>query len=210
MGGGRTERGDVMSSTPRLDQMGGQSRAQSLQRGSHLPPHPTSGHRAASASREPVCGTAWGAYDIWVDGNACVVRWSVVERVVISCTSAGKLKDADLDAILADMHKANVNCSLGLALGTAHMTGVQRRRVVDFMRDRSLRAVVLTHSALVRGVMTALSWFNDRISSGGLDDLEQALDRLGLHGEQRETVRRTALGLREEVSWAEREHARSA
>jgi len=144
-----------------------------------------------------------------VEGHACIVRWAVIERVVITCTSSGTLEDKVLEAILDDMRKSNVDRSLGLALGSAHMTGIQRRKVVDFMRDRKLKAVLLTDSAIVRGIMTALSWFNDSISGGGLNDLEQALDTLAIEVQQRAQVRRTALELRSEVSSALREHSGS-
>lgn len=68
--------------------------------------------------------------------------------------------------------------------------GAQRKQVNDFLKGRTSRCAVVTASSFVRGVVTALSWFNPEIKAYPSDDLESALQHLGVRDQEVLLVRR--------------------
>ncbi|WP_156339003.1 hypothetical protein [Chondromyces crocatus] len=60
----------------------------------------------------------------------------------------------------------------------------QRKDVNDILRGRPGLAVVVSHNTLVRGVVTALNWFNPLVKSFPPDKLSEAYDYLKLSREE--------------------------
>ena len=68
--------------------------------------------------------------------------------------------------------------------------GDQRKKLVQAMRSSPAPTVVMTRSALLRGITNALAFFNRSMKAVDLDEGEQAYEYLGLSGAERETARK--------------------
>jgi hypothetical protein len=77
--------------------------------------------------------------------------------------------------------------------------GDQRRELMEAARNTPAPVVMMTKSALVRGIMTALTFFNPVTKVVNLDDDEQAYDFLGLSSGERESARRLRADLEREL-----------
>jgi hypothetical protein len=60
------------------------------------------------------------------------------------------------------------------------LSAVQRKQVNDFLQGRTSRAAVLTKSPIVRGVVSALSWFNPKIKTFSPGNMDDAMRHLGI------------------------------
>src|SRR5262245_56575650 len=58
--------------------------------------------------------------------------------------------------------------------------GDQRKRLQEQMDHQFAPTCIMTKSVLVRGIVSALSFFNRRMKMVGLEDREAALEHLGL------------------------------
>ncbi len=56
----------------------------------------------------------------------------------------------------------------------------QRSQINEEFKDRPQRVAVMLNSLLVRGMVTALSWFNSQIRAFNLEQIDQACTHLGL------------------------------
>lgn len=65
---------------------------------------------------------------------------------------------------------------------------LQRSKTNDLFKDRPQRVAVMLNSALTRGVVTALSWFNPAIKAFNLEQLQAACDYLELTAPQSREV----------------------
>jgi hypothetical protein len=68
-------------------------------------------------------------------------------------------------------------------------SGAQRKQVNDMLNGRTSMAAVVTPSTVVRGVVTALSWFNPKIKVFPPDQTEAALTYLGVKSDELPQVR---------------------
>lgn len=66
----------------------------------------------------------------------------------------------------------------------------QRKQLALALRTIAAPTVVMTASALVRGITTALGFFNRRMKSVDLEDMEGAYRFLELSGEERQSAAR--------------------
>lgn len=57
---------------------------------------------------------------------------------------------------------------------------VQRKMLTDVLAGRGMKVAVLSVSTMVRGVVTAISWFNRDIRAFDPSELHRALDYLGV------------------------------
>ena len=59
-------------------------------------------------------------------------------------------------------------------------TAAQRKAILDVSGGKGLPAAILTDSVMVRGIVTALSWFVPRVRAYPPDDLQGALAHLDM------------------------------
>jgi hypothetical protein len=59
-------------------------------------------------------------------------------------------------------------------------TAVQRQAVLDATGGKGIPAAILTDSMMVRGIVTAISWFASQVRAFPPHDLEGALHHLGI------------------------------
>jgi hypothetical protein len=68
-------------------------------------------------------------------------------------------------------------------------SGAQRKQVNDFLKGRASRAAVVSPSTMVRGVVTALSWFNSQMKVYSPKEVDAALQYLGVSADELPLVR---------------------
>src|SRR5262245_39341216 len=64
----------------------------------------------------------------------------------------------------------------------------QRKVINDFLGGRQTPVVLVSSSAMIRGVTTALSWFNPLVKSCSPEQIDAAFDYLGVPEEDQERV----------------------
>jgi hypothetical protein len=77
---------------------------------------------------------------------------------------------------------------------------LQRKLLTDVLGGRGMKAAVLSDNTMVRGVITAISWFNRDIRAFGALDLAGAIAYLGLPTEYQGLVRGTIASLQGELT----------
>lgn len=88
--------------------------------------------------------------------------------------------------------------SLAITAGGAP-SGAQRKLVNDYLNGRQSRAAVVTGNTFVRGVVTALSWFNSMMKAYPPEDFDSALQYLGVRESEIALVRRELAVLQKRV-----------
>lgn len=108
--------------------------------------------------------------------------------------------DAEWDAYFSELvkHDPLKLKSLNFTDGGAP-NGAQRKQVNDYLKGRTSRCAVVTSSPFVRGVVTALSWFNPEIKAYAADYVDSALDHLGVRDQEVPLVRREIQLLRKRM-----------
>jgi hypothetical protein len=94
-------------------------------------------------------------------------------------------------------HKAE-RCTLVITYGGGP-DGGQRKRLAEQMDHHFAPACIMSGSALVRGIVSALSFFNRRMKIVGLEDREAAFEHLGLTQAERLTADRLRSELEAEL-----------
>ncbi len=82
-------------------------------------------------------------------------------------------------------------------------SAAQRKRVNEYLQGRASRASVITTSTMVRGVVTALGWFNSQIKTYAPKDLEAALKHLDMSVDEAPRLRPEIQRLRRELDYAD-------
>jgi hypothetical protein len=137
-------------------------------------------------------------------GGAVVrnVAFKLVDNVIVAAYGRNSPTDEEARQ-MADFFRqiiAEPNLkSLSYTPGGAP-TATQRRLLQDVMNGRELLAAVVTSSALVRGIVTAVSWFNRKMKVFSSHEEEDAFRYLGIPETQFETFRGEAKRLQKEVS----------
>lgn len=80
-------------------------------------------------------------------------------------------------------------------------TGPQRKLLNDLLNGRQCRAAVVTSDAFVRGVVTALSWFNSYVKAFSPDELDEALRYLEVRERYMALVRHEIQILRKRLGY---------
>ena len=127
-------------------------------------------------------------------------EWYVVGNVVVT---AAPLPSASIDeevyrglcnAIDQDGMKLVFSLTVPDA---ASPSATQRKAAADAMKKRQVKAVVITESRLIRGVLTAVGWLGASVGGFSWSELEKAL--LLVDEEFRPTVRAMAEDFRKKV-----------
>src|SRR6185503_6498429 len=108
--------------------------------------------------------------------------WSRDDRLAIVVHSEAAPTDHEWDAHLADLTQGDVLADLKVivySLGGGP-NGAQRSRLVRVLGNLTPRAALLTSSALMRGIGTAVSWFNPNFKVFSLNARAAAFGYLAL------------------------------
>ena len=101
-------------------------------------------------------------------------RYVASTAVVMFAPGLGRVPDDVMAALLADLERHAEVRQLIVYPNAATPTPTQRADVHRWLERRGARVSVLTSDMLVRGVVTALSWFGLPVKAFRCDDLATA------------------------------------
>lgn len=107
-----------------------------------------------------------------------VHTWTVIGDVLVSLTTAGPVIDSQWNGWVKDMETRGVKKCLGATLGATELTSLQRKRASDVARAHKIRVCAITDDALVRGIVTAVSWLGVNIKAFSWSNMPAALQFL--------------------------------
>jgi hypothetical protein len=133
------------------------------------------------------------ASGVWQDAEGAVVV--VVENNIAPT-------DAEWDAycrhIAATLKVENAS-GIAITDGGGPNT-VQRGKVNDLLAGRQARSAVVSDSRMIRGVVTALSWFNRLTRAFSPAAIDRGLEFAGVRGERAKAVWKLVVQLDEQIS----------
>ena len=120
------------------------------------------------------------------------------DQIVLLVHSADPPNNADWDEYVQALAKAARNGATGLLVLTDGVgpDSTQRKMISDI----KLRTAVVTLSRMARGIVTALGWLGANIRAFAPDQMDEALDSLGVPAADREAVSRRLAAMRLEVA----------
>lgn len=129
-----------------------------------------------------------------------ILEWTVVDSVIISCSSAGEIPEEAwkkfIDTVAA---QPTITKMLGLSLGSTTISSVQRKDASELAKRRRLQIVSVTDERVVRGILTALSWLGINIKTFAWKELKDAVAALELRPGLDARVLSAALELQQRV-----------
>jgi hypothetical protein len=130
------------------------------------------------------------------------------KRCIVFVCGERAIDDRDWDAYLAFvsaiLEEGLANRSLVLAKGS--LTTTQRKKLARVVEpyQKTLKSAVVTESAIVRGIVTALQWFHrDVFRTFAPSDPDRALEFLDLRERDRADVRELVLSLQKKLAAAD-------
>lgn len=105
----------------------------------------------------------------------------VVGKLAIAVNNTKPPTEEDWWKLIDEMKKLDIEetCFMALTEGGAP-NAAQRRLLNEVLQGKSRPTAIVSQSSLVRGVVTALGWFNSRIKVYSPTELDEALRWLGL------------------------------
>lgn len=132
------------------------------------------------------------------------IVWGRVNDVFVEVVS-GALSDAEFKTFLAALDETTRKPEVGVLVSTDEtpLPAHQRKAIAELMDGRTNQVAVLTDSAIVRGVLTAIKWMmrtGNHATPFALRDVDRALDHLGVARDKRAEVIATLERLRAQIS----------
>jgi hypothetical protein len=107
-------------------------------------------------------------------------KWVFVGDMVITFSTAGELNDDEWTNFINDIKNKQVARYLATNIGTIEVNSVQRKKFVDVSKLKPFPVAVVTDERLVRGLVTAISWFGVNVEAFSWKDLQNAIRHLGV------------------------------
>lgn len=115
--------------------------------------------------------------------------WECVGDVVVSLALPGEVDDAAWSGFPNDVKTKKARAILAFAAGKNSLTATQRKVAADVLKAQQVLGIVITDSALTRGLVTAVSWLGANAKAFSWGDLEAALRLLQMPKETERRVR---------------------
>lgn len=131
--------------------------------------------------------------------SRAIMRWVVVEHVIVNCSTKGEISNSDWDAFCNDLKKHRITRSLGLNLGEASMTSLQRKSAGEIAKSQNIKSAIITDNGIVRGVVTALSWFGINIKGFSWGEFDEAIRYLDISPSLEDRVKVASYALKKRV-----------
>ena len=126
-------------------------------------------------------------------------KWTVIDDVIIGVTGAGDMPEDWWKQFVAEMLAKPVTKYLQYAAGATQLSSVQRKLGIDAVAEKKMKVVMVTDSTVVRGIVTAASWFGLKVSSWRLAEIEAAVKDLGVPSDRVDVIMKAAKKLAEQV-----------
>jgi hypothetical protein len=128
------------------------------------------------------------------------VGYALIGRVFIAVWGRGNLSDAAFPEILEVFRRLDFNTVRMLVVTEGGgPTPVQRKSMNAVLDGNELLTAVVTEDIVIRGTVTALSWFNKKIRSFPNSALDDALDYLGVPESQVDAIINEVNQIREQI-----------
>jgi hypothetical protein len=133
------------------------------------------------------------------------MAFKVIDRLFIVVYGPHDPTDAEWESYLADVEHHGIDRTMQLiSTEGGGPTSTQRRYLNDLLAGRSVPVAVMSGSAAIRGVVTALSWFNRKIRAFPPTGLRDAIAYLEIPGSRTELIEREMAKLRLSLGQGER------
>jgi hypothetical protein len=129
----------------------------------------------------------------------CLMKWVVIKDVVVHASTAGEIPGHVWQQFLGDLKKKRVTKALGLSLGQAAVTSLQRKEASEVSKAQNIKSAIVTDDSLVRGVLTAMSWLGANVKPFSWAQLGDAIKFLELDTDTESLVLGAARSLRQEL-----------
>lgn len=126
-------------------------------------------------------------------------KWAVIGDLFIAASNGSIPSDDNWNAYIHDLKTKPFQKYLHIAASNTEVTSLQRKAAFEAFTSRGVKCAVLTESGVVRGVVTAASWFGVDVKAFKVEALPTALSYLSIDPNLVATAQRTALQLRKEV-----------
>jgi hypothetical protein len=126
-------------------------------------------------------------------------KWTIVDDVIIGVTGAGDMPDDGWKAFVAEMLAKPVTKYLQYAVGATQLSSLQRKLGIEAVAEKKMTVVMVTDSSVVRGIVTAASWFGLKVSSWRPAQMIEAIKDLGVPPAREAAVMKAATKLAEQI-----------
>lgn len=109
-------------------------------------------------------------------------EWHIIGDVLVTFTVEGAIKDDLWSRYLETLSKGNYRINLAFSSNAA-LTALQRKAASDALKARNVQAIVMTDSALTRGIVTALTWLGTNIRAYSYSELDEAVRVLNVNAD---------------------------
>lgn len=87
------------------------------------------------------------------------LSWETVDDVIIGYGTPGRVPDAIWNQWVEALKAPRVTRVINLSSGYTEVSSVQRAAASAVLKERNLTVAVVTDETLMRGMVTAVSWF---------------------------------------------------
>jgi|HubBroStandDraft_2_1064218.scaffolds.fasta_scaffold434375_2 hypothetical protein len=119
--------------------------------------------------------------------TAKTMSFREVGGVLLCVHPAGPPSERDWDAYVEFCKKLPKSCARTMVVTRGGGPDAKQRKKLndEYLKDVKMKVAVVTDAAMVRGIVTALSWFNDQIRSftyAGGQGVQEAMKYLTVEG----------------------------
>ncbi len=138
-----------------------------------------------------------------------ILKYTVVGDMFISVTLGGAhsayfVSDEDWREFAKALRTETYSKYLSATMGKVSTTSTQRKEGADILKRRGVPNAVVTDDALVRGMVTAVSWLGVQISAFSWADTRAAMQYLHTTGAQGERALEALTKLRDDAEHEQR------
>jgi hypothetical protein len=107
------------------------------------------------------------------------LRWVILDNWVISLGTSGQIPNDLWQGFMSALKSPAINYYLAMTVGSNEPTSLQRKEAFEFTKSKGIRVAVITDEKLVRGVVTAASWFGVDVKGFSWVQLPEAIRHFG-------------------------------
>ena len=115
-------------------------------------------------------------------------KWTIVDDVIIAVGTDGKLPEEAWKTFVNEMATKPIKKYLMVVIGSIIVSSIQRKIGIDVVNKRGIKVAVVNDSSIVRGIVTAASWFSVDIKSFSHSQLLDAVRDLGVPAYREDAV----------------------
>lgn len=127
-------------------------------------------------------------------------KWVLIDDVAVSVGTNGKMPEEPWKTFVNELNTKPIKKFLCVIIGSIEVTSVQRKLCIDVVNKRRIKAAVVNDSSVVRGIITAASWFSVDVKSFSPDQLLEAVRDLGVPTNREDAIVQAAEKLKTSVA----------